>query len=1001
MSRRHVNSDLPTTATTCMLLFLAATFLASGGNAAFVIPLKPDPPPAVDGQLTEWLNRPGSLVLDRREQATWGGSSWRSAADLSASVWLAWRADTLYVAATVTDDHLCQSQRGEGIWRGDHVMLFLDVIPEDEPQRDAFGRGQFQIAFSPGNFSHTGDLGVDCPPEVYCYQPRAARLTSARIAATQTPQGYDLEAAIPWSEVGVRTPAAGMVLRFEVAVSDSDSAESRQEIMMTSSTASWEIKRSRLLAAVLGDTSGRAVESASGKPLFGELELKNGESATNAVILAALPNEREIVLALKARMQFSTPAGHTPALQVRVNGRVVNAARLANKPQFGKANDGRIHPLAAGERFSTFYAPDFTSADASQYGIAGVKTSEFELRITDLLCVGTNQFVLINDAQTSVTQPMVVADGRLLFCAAASGVVVKAGPPTGPLEVFKPAARHKLEYVARELPESKLEIKLKSETFFVESEFSTRSPAWVRGSNPFFKHRREVEKRDEAIIIRDTFTNLTSENLPLMQRHRAHPVYAALKHCWLAGISPAGLDGSSASPDNPTTFGTTAKGGLGLLPLNDEFQVHTANFAASGVLGLADRQFVLRPGDSYTAEWAIIPVARPDYFDFVNTVRRLCGANFTIRDCFAFLRAGPLTQKWSDTEFVNFARFKSANLLCATIDWPMHEGLYPHGTAFQLIERGHFTSWVERIHRLLPGVRSSVYFHCFIDVVADGPSRFADARVLRSDGTQADYGVPRDKIFFPTATNEFGRAVAKNVDLILDEIGADGVYWDELEYSAYQYHYGKPWDGCSADIDPRTQRITRLKSSVALLSQDWRVALAKRILARGPLIANGQPHTRTMARLKFPRFVETGSPSNCTGAQMHSPIALGDHLTERREVDSYRLMLTALDYGCLYHWYNDLTVIPTYPTLTEHMYPITPMELHEGWILGEERIITKRSGLFGWGDKSRHEVHAYDEHGRELRDFKAPLVQRDGANFSELRLAEGWSAVVITGRKAP
>lgn len=977
------------------LLWLATSAWAEPTNFLFALPLKPDPPPAVDGQLTEWQNRPGSLVLDRREQATWGGGSWQSAADLSARVWLAWRADTLYLAATVTDDQLRQAQRGEGIWRGDHVMLFLDVLPDDEPQRDTFGRGQFQIAFSPGNFSRTGDLSEDCPPEVFCYRPNGARLAGASIAATRTPQGYDLEAAIPWSQLGVSTPAAGMALRFEVAVSDTDGAETRQETMMTSSTLPWESTRSRLLTAVLGDTSGRAVESAVGKPLFGALELKNGESVTNTVTLAALPTDREIVLALKARMQFNTPAGYTPALQVRVNGRVVNAARLINKPQFGKANDGRIHPLAAGERFSTFYAPDFTSADTSQYGIAGVKTSEFELRITDLLSAGTNEVVLMNGAQAGVTQPMIVAEGRLLLRAAASGAVVKAGPPTGPLAFFKPAARHKVDYTARELPGSKLEIKLNGELFVVESEFSTPSPAWVRGSSPFFKHRREIEKRGETIIIRDTFTNLTSENLPLMQRHQARSLDAALKQIWLAGISPAGLDGSSASPENPTTFGTTAKGGLGLLPLNDEFQVHTANFAANGVLGLADRQFVLRPGASYTAEWAIVPVARPDYFDFVNAVRRLCEANFTIRDCFAFLRAGPLTQKWSDAEFVNFARFKSANLLCATIDWPMYEDLYPHGTAFQLIERGHFKSWVERIHRLLPGVRSSVYFHCFIDVVADSPQKFADARVLRSDGTQADYGVPRDRIFFPTATNQYGRAVAKNVDLILDEIGADGIYWDELEYSAYQYHYGEPWDGCSADIDPRSQRITRLKSSVALLTQDWRVALAKRILGRGPLIANGQPHTRTMARLRFPRFVETGSPSNCAGAQMHSPIALGDHLTERSEADAYRMMLTALDYGCLYHWYNDLTVIPEYPTQTEHMYPITPMELHDGWIVGKERIITKRSGLFGWGDKSRHEVHAYDENGRELRDFKAPQVERDGMNFCELRLAEGWSAVVI------
>ncbi len=980
---------------TALLACLPISATATTTNSAFVIPLKPDPPPAVDGQLNEWLNRPGAIVLDRREQATWGGNKWKSATDLSARVWLAWRPDTLYLTASVKDGQLRQSQRGHDLWRGDHVMLFLDVAPEDEPQRDVFGRGQFQIGFSPGNFSRTGDPGVDCPPEIYCYRPTGARLVGATVAVTQTPAGYDLEAAIPWSQLGVTMPAAGMALRLEVAVSDTDGAELRQEKMMTFLTAAWEITRGRLVAAALGDASGRAVESAAGKPLFGELRLKNSESLTNQLVVPALPADREAALALEARMQFDAPAGHTPALQVRVNGRVLNSTRLLNKPQFGKANDGRIHPLAAGERFSTFYAPDFTSADTSNYGIPGVKTSEFELRLTDLLHEGTNELVIVNAAQASVTQAMVVADARLVFRSIGTNVVARAGPPTGPLEVFKPAATPRVNYTVRELLESRLEVEFNGERFVVESEFSTPAPAWERGSNKFFGYPRKIEKRAEVILVSDTFTNLTSENLPLMQRHQARTSAGLLKRIWLAGLSPAGLDGSSASPENPTTFGVTAKGGLGLLALNDEFLVHVANYASDGLLGLADRQFVMRPGDSYTAEWAIVPVARPDYFDFVNAVRRLREVNFTIRDCFAFLRAGPPVREWSDAAFVNFARFKSVNLLCATIDWPLYDSLYPHGTAFQQIERGHFKSWVERIHRLLPGVQSSVYFHCFIDVVADSPLKFADARVLRSDGSQADYGTPGYKIFFPTTTNGFGRATAKNVDLILDEIGADGVYWDEMEYSAYQYHYGKPWDACSADIDARTHRITRLKSSVALLSQDWRVALAKRILARGPLIANGQPHTRTVARLKFPRFVETGSPSHCIGAQLFSPIALGDHLTERSEQDAYRMMLIVLDYGCLYHWYNDLTVIPTHPTLTEHMYPITPLELHEGWIIGKERIISSRSGLFGWGDMSRHEVHAYDEKGREMKNFKAPLVKRASANFSELRLAEGWSAVVI------
>ncbi len=75
--------------------------------------------------------------------------------------------------------------------------------------------------------------------------------------------------------------------------------------------------------------------------------------------------------------------------------------------------------------------------------------------------------------------------------------------------------------------------------------------------------------------------------------------------------------------------------------------------------------------------------------------------------------------------------------------------------------------------------------------------------------------------------------------------------------------------------------------------------------------------------------------------------------------------------------------------------PITPAESHEGYIVAKERILTNRSGLFGWGDASKHEVHVYDDTGREAPDFKAPTVGRDGATFTELRIAEGWSAAIV------
>jgi hypothetical protein len=478
---------------------------------------------------------------------------------------------------------------------------------------------------------------------------------------------------------------------------------------------------------------------------------------------------------------------------------------------------------------------------------------------------------------------------------------------------------------------------------------------------------------------------------------------------WLAGLSPSALVNTSSEPANPTTYGAAEEVGLGVLPLDDVFQVHVTNFSTENQVGLADNHLVLKPGASYTAEWAIVPTARSDYFAFLNAVRRLRDVNFTLEGSFAFLRADPRlgATKWSDRECIDFIRFKHARFVTSGISWPRHKGRYSHGTSFQLMDWSVTKEQIARLRKLVPEAQHLKYYHCFIDVLDESPEKYADARLLRADGTHADYGQPYDRLYVPTQENTFGRDVARNVELILapqpDGLGCDGVYWDEFEYSRYQYAYhladggrgGLPWDGVSADIDPKTLKIVRLKSSVELVSQPFRLALARRILASGPLVANGQPHTRTMLELHFPRFVETGSISHCTRAQAYSPIALGDHLTERSEQDAYRVLLQALDFGCLYYWYNDLTVVPTHPHLTSYMFPATPVELGEGYLIARERIVTNRSGLFGWGDSARHEVHVFDDQGREVPVFHAPAVVQDGMTFTELRLPEDYSAAII------
>jgi len=244
-----------------VLVFLAYGVMSVwyGANAAetlYGIPLKPDPPFAVDGDLGDWATVPKAIPMAQAEQVVWGRGAWDSPTDLSGVAHIAWRPDHLFVAVAVTDDVLRQTQRGEGIWKGDHVELYLDARPELDPHRDTLGEGQSHFAFSPGNFGGTGDPLTDCVPEAFCYLPIGLAVKEVSVAAQRTATGWTIEAGIPWSILGISQPAEGMALRCEIAISDTDNPEPQQECLMTTSTAAWAHTRSRLVAAALAGADG-------------------------------------------------------------------------------------------------------------------------------------------------------------------------------------------------------------------------------------------------------------------------------------------------------------------------------------------------------------------------------------------------------------------------------------------------------------------------------------------------------------------------------------------------------------------------------------------------------------------------------------------------------------------------------------------------------------------------------------------------------------------------
>ena len=180
--------------------------------------------PAINGDLGDW----GALSFSA-DKIVHGPSRWSGASDSSAKFGLGWDASYLYLAVQVTDDKYAQVETGADIWMGDVVELQVDTDLPADYYTASLSADDFQLGLSVGNF---GSL----LPEAYRWFPRSQRgsLTSVTVAGKATPQGYDLEARIPWSALAI-TPVEGGRYGFALSVSDNDLAGVAAQQSMVSS----------------------------------------------------------------------------------------------------------------------------------------------------------------------------------------------------------------------------------------------------------------------------------------------------------------------------------------------------------------------------------------------------------------------------------------------------------------------------------------------------------------------------------------------------------------------------------------------------------------------------------------------------------------------------------------------------------------------------------------------------------------------------------------------
>ena len=168
--------------------------------------------PVIDGVLNEW----SSTAYRAEETVPGAGLNWTGTSDVSATYYIGWDANALYIGVSRTDDTIVQISTGINMYKGDDVEIHLDVDLPGDYSSLTMSADDYQMGLSAGNFGTLDE-------EAYLWFPRSLQtgLSTVEMKARSTTAGYDLEARIPWSVFGI-TPVEGDHFGFALSLSDND-----------------------------------------------------------------------------------------------------------------------------------------------------------------------------------------------------------------------------------------------------------------------------------------------------------------------------------------------------------------------------------------------------------------------------------------------------------------------------------------------------------------------------------------------------------------------------------------------------------------------------------------------------------------------------------------------------------------------------------------------------------------------------------------------------------
>jgi hypothetical protein len=705
------------------------------------------------------------------------------------------------------------------------------------------------------------------------------------------------------------------------------------------------------------------------------------------------PGDYQVLLVWEARVDADRQGGGGSFLHLEVNGTPLRAVvdrlnkRLMNKPPaFTDARGKSRRWYSFGdEAWMVPFSPDFSApGPGSVFSRSGGEAYRFVVDVTELV-QETNTLTFEN----RIKKRYVNKYRRRYFQRGSGAIVLKnvrleTMPRTHPAsprrqgDLSTPAA-----WDLTVEPSGQMVLNWGDRTAKIKSSYAKGDGTWIktgRGDGvvevgrqgdsewtvklrtPFYDVHRRIQRSDDEIRIVDRFVRRrTADPVAVLPRYEIEVQKNRFGTVWIGGDQDPLLN-EVCRPFNPTLFIPMDGVGLGMVVEDDvlRLQGSFSYDAEKGIAVLKSDELVVseKGGNEYTAMITLLPTLHDSYWEFVSDVRKRNGVRATMPGTIRFTYPEKILAMGEERLTKYLGEANTAYVVLWDTPSPLYHALkepYVVDGVAQIFSEGQsirrtYEENLGKAARAIRGAESGVkvLFHVHshtcsffdkthLDDFRDSLITDRNGLPVRRHGSDRRY-VPL-YLVYPSGTNSYGDAFARYIDHVIG-LGSDGLYWDEISTGAgpTKYTYSE-FDGYTADVEPQTQRIMKKKALVSLLSKDYKADLVKKLVREGKAVhANGAPDSSALDRLPITYMVETKiSPGAITNLHLSTPYAYVWGTASPADFKE-RLLLGGVCFQ------------PELPSsgFIADCFPLTVDRLEAGYVAGEERVITCRSGAFGW-----------------------------------------------------